>query len=74
MNKVFENIKTKNLLSLKKTTNIFHNDFEFLVIKRVTSNYSENIRIYMWTYLSPLFQNSKIYVYGNPFVAYNFIN
>ena len=32
MNKVFENIKTKNLLSLKKTTNIFHNDFEFLVI------------------------------------------
>ena len=29
MNKVFENIKTKNLLSLKKTTNIFHTDFEF---------------------------------------------
>tara|TARA_X000000950_G_scaffold84029_1_gene105779 strand:+ start:312 stop:542 length:231 start_codon:yes stop_codon:yes gene_type:complete len=73
MNKVFENIKTENLLSLKKTTNLFDPDFEFLIIKRVTSFYSENVKLFIWTYLSPLFQNVKMYVYGNPFVSYNFI-
>lgn len=59
----------KHKLFVKKTNNIYDNDFDFSSsVIRIHNFYSEERPIYKWQRKF----NDHLYIYGNPFPSYSF--
>tara|TARA_Y100000389_G_scaffold29948_1_gene25418 strand:+ start:270 stop:476 length:207 start_codon:yes stop_codon:yes gene_type:complete len=67
MDKVFEDI-INNPIILKKTLNIYKEEFSFENATRVRSYYIEKNKKFTWLKRF----NINLYIYGNPFPQYNF--
>ena len=68
----YVNNDIRNGLNVVKRTNL-SNGLEYTGAVQVRSFYSEEIKRLSWTKRSDIFMNTDIYVWGDPFVGFDFM-